>query len=435
MSLVIDTALSDLMSSRHPYPMGSAAVDKMVRAVREHLGMDVAFVSQFRSKDRVFRHVDARQRSPIAAGDTLSLDDGYCQRVVDGRLPELIPDTQDCPDALGLPATAAVPIGSHLSVPIKLSDGSCYGTFCCFSFDADRSLGERDLQIMRVFAEILADQLDRDEARSMLLSERVRRIQSLIADNRLTIAYQPIYSLESNRVAGFECLSRFASEPPRPPNEWFHEAHEVGLGEELEVTAIRLALRGLELMRSPLYLNINCSPSLIESGALSQALRGVDMSRIVVEITEHDSIEDYAPICSQLTPLRAMGLRVAIDDAGAGYASLRHIINTKPDYIKLDISLTQNVDSDPTRRALAAALIAFAGETGARIIAEGVETASELAALRRLGIDKAQGYYLGRPAPLKDSVVLVDDRDSLSTLSESAPEKLGSHLPCQVRNR
>ena len=129
-----------------------AGIDKMLHAVREHLGMDVAFLAEFRAKDRIFRHVDAKTAAPIQAGDTLSLDQGYCQRVVDGRLPQLIKDAAAHPEAAKLPETSAVPIGSHLSVPIRLSDGRVYGTLCCFSFIPDVSLTERDMQMMRVLA-------------------------------------------------------------------------------------------------------------------------------------------------------------------------------------------------------------------------------------------------------------------------------------------
>jgi EAL domain-containing protein (putative c-di-GMP-specific phosphodiesterase class I) len=126
-----------------------------------------------------------------------------------------------------------------------------------------------------------------------------------------------------------------------------------------------------------------------------------DLSRVVLEITEHTTVEDYAKLHEVLRPLRERGMRLSIDDAGAGYSSFRHILRLRPDFIKLDISLTRDIDSDRGRRALAAALIGFARETGAELIAEGVETESELATLRKLGVHKAQGYLLGRPAPFE----------------------------------
>lgn len=131
----------------------------------------------------------------------------------------------------------------------------------------------------------------------------------------------------------------------------------------------------------------------------------------MLEITEHAHVEDYNCLLQAIEPLRARGVRLAVDDAGAGYSSLQHILQLQPDLIKLDIGLTRSIDLDPARRALASALVSFARETGSHIIAEGVETASELAALRSIGVDKAQGYFLGRPMHLEAAVRLFDQQE------------------------
>jgi EAL domain-containing protein (putative c-di-GMP-specific phosphodiesterase class I) len=122
--------------------------------------------------------------------------------------------------------------------------------------------------------------------------------------------------------------------------------------------------------------------------------------RIVVEITEHEAVEDYAALVRSLDTLRGLGCRVAIDDAGAGFASLRHTLQLAPDIVKVDISLTRDIDSDRGRRALASALISFADEMGMTIVAEGIESQAELDTLRELGVIYGQGYFLAEPAPL-----------------------------------
>lgn len=150
---------------------GAENVGGVLRAVRSHLGMDVGFVSEFVGGQRVFRHVDSSLANPpIQEGGSDPLETGYCQRVVDGRLPELMPDTAAVPAAMALPVTAALPVGAHLSVPIRLRDGSVYGTFCCFSFAPDRTLNERDLATLRAFAELAANWIDerRDTARRQI---------------------------------------------------------------------------------------------------------------------------------------------------------------------------------------------------------------------------------------------------------------------------
>lgn len=396
--------LTELISHPAQPSLGTAAVDKVLHAIRDHLGMDVAFVSEFRRSDRIFRHVDARDRTPIQSGDAAPLEQGYCQRVVDGRLPGLIPDTRCVPAAMALPETSAIPIGAHLSVPIRLADGRVFGTFCCFSFAADSSLGERDLKMMQVFAELLADQIDRDMEAQRTLASRTEEISAAITAGQPSIVYQPIFDLAGNRLAGLECLSRFSAEPQRPPDQWYAAAAEVGLAVELELAAIRTALRALPAVPRNTYLAVNCSPQTILNRDLQRQLHSVELARVVLEVTEHDYIQDYPALLSALAPLRALGLRVAIDDAGAGYASLRHVLHIQPELIKLDISLTRNVDKDPKRRALASALIAFARETQARIVAEGVETETELRTLKQLGAGCAQGYFLARPMPLEEAL-------------------------------
>ncbi|MDX6234753.1 MAG: hypothetical protein QOH68_3871, partial [Nocardioidaceae bacterium] len=145
-----------------PGPVGHRAGDALrglVRAAREHLGMDVSFISEFTGGDRVFRVVDSAGRSPVAVGGSDPLEATYCQRVVDGRLPELIHDPMALPAAVELPVTAALPVGAHMSVPLRLSDGRVYGTFCCFRYDPDETLTERDLAVLRVFADVASSYL------------------------------------------------------------------------------------------------------------------------------------------------------------------------------------------------------------------------------------------------------------------------------------
>jgi len=372
-----------------------------LRAIRLHLGMDVAFVSEFINGRRVFRHIDTHlDCPPIRVGDSDPLDASYCQRVVDGRLPELMHNAALLPAALELPATSRLPVGAHMSVPIRLRDGRLFGTFCCFSFTADPSLQERDLVMMRVFADFAGQQIERHLAAERRRSAARERILSALANDMHSIVYQPIYSFSPARIVGVEALSRFAAPPPEPPEVWFKQAADVGLGEHLEIAAIASALGDLRRIPAGAYLALNISPAHVLSGALAHALADYPLARIAIEITEHVAIPDYAGFAEAAAPLRAQGMRLVVDDAGAGYASFRHILKLKPDTIKLDMSMTRDIDTDRTRRALAAALIRFAQEIGSRIVAEGVQTDAELSVLRELGIDAAQGYLLGHPLPL-----------------------------------
>ncbi len=383
-------------------PQGNSVPD-ILHAVREHLKMEVAFVSEFTQGQRVFRYVDSSwSKSPVKVGAGGPLEESYCQRVVDGRLPELINDAQTNPTAAELEATFAVPVGAHMSVPIRLSDGSIYGTFCCFSRSADTSLNLRDLNLMRVFADLAGKMIDRERVAHHNLHDIHQRIHRVLHDDSLHMVYQPIYDLERAAIAGFESLSRFSATPTRSPDLWFNDAHAVGLGVELELKAIEHALQVMPRLNGGLDLAVNASPETILDPRLEKLLSNMDrVSHLVLEITEHAAVERYEEIASRLKPYRDKGLQIAVDDAGAGYASFRHILNLEPDRIKLDMSLTRDIDIDPARRALAAALIHFSADTGSILVAEGVETAAEAATLIELGVEKAQGYFLGRPMTLQ----------------------------------
>lgn len=265
--------------------IGTEAVDRMLNALRAHLDMDVAFVAEFRSSDRISRHVDARDFTPVHPGVAVSLDDGYCQRVVDGRLPRLIPDTMAIAAAMALPETTAIPIGAHLSVPIMLADGTVYGTLCCFSFQAQPTLCDRDLRMMQVLAQLLAEQIDADFSRQRDQLEKTGRIAGALAVGQPDIIYQPIYDLASNQLAGLESLARFMIEPHRPPDHWFAEAADVGMLVDLEIAAIESALRALSRIPSHIYVSVNCSPLTILSHELQELLHTVDLGRVVLEVT------------------------------------------------------------------------------------------------------------------------------------------------------
>lgn len=377
-------------------------VKETLHSVRTLLGMEVAFISQFRDGRRVFRYVDSHgSAGPIRVGDSDPLEESYCQRVVDGRLPELIRDATQIAEALTLPATTALPVGAHLSVPIRFSDGQVYGTFCCFSTFPDGTLNDRDIRAMRLFADMTGKILERQVAEEEVRNESVTRLRAVLDEELFGMVFQPIIRIDRLEVVGYEALTRFSAEPLRTPDQWFNEAAAVGLQEELELAVIRKALQGLADLPDDTYLSLNVSPETLLKGSVASVLEGYPFERLMLEVTEHASVRDYSSIATVLVPMRQRGLRLAVDDAGAGYASFRHILKLRPDAIKLDASLIRKIDTDAGCRALAAAIIRFAEETGSEVVAEGVETEAELQALRELKVNKAQGYLLGRPAPIE----------------------------------
>lgn len=299
---------------------------------------------------------------------------------------------------------------------IDLDDGQQYGLFCCRPPQPESALNGRDLRLMCFFAELADKQIERQYHSRHLRQEMRDRIHALLANDSLAAVYQPIYDTAADRVVGFEALSRFPCGAGRTPEDWFDEAAQVGLGVALEVAACRKLLAGRASLPPEVYLSLNVSPATITSGALARILEGQPLERLVLEITEHTFVREYLDLGSALRPLRARGLRIAVDDAGAGYASFRHILKLAPDVIKLDTSLVRGIDGDRAQRALAAAMIQFAAETGSSIVAEGVETRAELDALRALGATTIQGYLPGRPMALAEAAAWCRPRTEEAVL-------------------
>jgi EAL domain-containing protein (putative c-di-GMP-specific phosphodiesterase class I) len=225
--------------------------------------------------------------------------------------------------------------------------------------------------------------------------EQLRR---LCVDAELETVFQPMIELESNDCFAYEALTRFPLLPARTTSEWFATATELGVGAELELAAISAAISHLRDFPAGAVLAINVSPAVALTDEFFERVAPV-AERLIIELTEHEPVEDYEALVDVLSHLRGLGARIAIDDVGAGFASLRHILRLAPDVLKLDPSLTHGVETDPGSRALTSALVDFARNTGALITAEGIETESELDLLRELGVDHGQGYLLGRPGP------------------------------------
>jgi len=272
-------------------------------------------------------------------------------------------------------------------------------------------------RMRRVNAELQAELDQQAEARRRDEVERdlqQARVEGALHGSALRMVYQPIVDLHTGQIVGVEALARFDTDPLRTPDVWFAEAAEVGLGIDLELAAIDAALAGIEKLPRDVLLSLNVSPETAISPRLVESLARVAGPRIVLELTEHSRIDDYETLVRALDVLRHQGIRIAVDDAGAGYAGLQQILGLRPDVIKLDVDLTGGIDSDPVRRALAASLVKFGADTGAIIVAEGIETVGELRTLQQLGVPWGQGYHLARPAdlPLPSTLVVPGVRMS-----------------------
>lgn len=226
-----------------------------------------------------------------------------------------------------------------------------------------------------------------------------RRVEEILEAHAFWPVFQPVLDLRSGQIIGLEALSRFADGVR--PDLRFAEAHRVGLGLRLEEETLAAAIAAADELPPSAWLSVNTGPELIlDTDRLRRTLAG-SRREIVVEITEHVAIEDYAPLRHALRSL-GPNVRVAIDDAGAGFASFRHVLELEPDFVKLDADLVRGLERDPARQALVVGMRYFAQQTGCTLIAEGIETAEERSMLDSLGIRFGQGYLLGRPAPVAE---------------------------------
>ena len=372
-------------------------IDDILEAAREYLDTDVAFVSEFAGGEQVFRHV-AGDAALFRLSSELRVPMGwmYCKAMTDGVLNEAIPDTSADPIAAAMDVTLEANIGSYVGVPVSLPDGRIWGSMVCVSRQPDLSVGKRDVRFMRMLARIYAEQLEREEREAVARRQRRAQIRAVLREGRLKTVLQPIVDLVSGDAVGYEALARFEGETPQPPDIWFAAAGSVGLGLELELAAVTSALEHLDTLPPDTYLSVNVSPETAVSCEFAALIEG-GTERIVIEVTEHAAIGDYPQFNSSVARLRFTGMRYAVDDAGAGFATFSHILSTKPDIVKLDMSLIRDIHRDLARRALLHGLIYFIEQINATAVAEGVETLEEAESLKRLGVHCAQGYYFGRP--------------------------------------
>ena len=225
------------------------------------------------------------------------------------------------------------------------------------------------------------------------------RVRNALAARAFRIVYQPIVDLAEGVVVAVEALSRFTAEPYGPPDVWFADAWQVGMGAELELAAFEAALADLHHVPAGCRVAVNLSPPVIAHPDLLGYVAAAGPARVVIELTEHVAVHDYDRVRSAVAILRGRGAKLAVDDMGAGFASFRHIVKLAPDIIKLDRELVSGIDADPVRRSVATAMVNFASDVGSDIVAEGIETRGELDAVRALGIRYGQGMLLGAPGP------------------------------------
>jgi diguanylate cyclase (GGDEF)-like protein len=223
-------------------------------------------------------------------------------------------------------------------------------------------------------------------------------LERLIAGEGQRVVVQPIVSVPDATVHAYEALARFDARGTSSPLHWFALADELAMRDRLELACLRAALRVMPDRPAGTAFTINLSAPLLLDPRVTAALDALPaLDGLIIEVTENSLLDDSAEMRAEMARLTARGARFAVDDMGAGYSGLRQITTLRPSYLKLDRSLVTGIDRDPDRGALVGAMVGYARQTGGHLVAEGVETEAELAALVALGVPLVQGFHLARP--------------------------------------
>jgi EAL domain-containing protein (putative c-di-GMP-specific phosphodiesterase class I) len=368
-------------------PVNKAAhdpqIDRLLALARKHLGTEAAFLTTVSGDHQVITAASGTVAAlGVAVGET-------------GPLPGLKPAVEA--DARHHPAREGN-IGSFATAPWYDQAGHVAGMLCCLSRHADPTLDDGTLRYLALLTDLIADHLGSPAGQARRATQQAESaVRRILATAAISLVVQPVVRLTDGVTVAYEALSRFDPAVFATPDLAFAAAADCGLGLDLEMLALEQALEHRDAVPAEAWLGLNLSAATVASPRARTLLLRHAHRRLGVEITEHTPIDDYEELNDHLRPLRAAGINVVVDDAGAGFASLSHILQLRPDTIKLDISLVRAVHEDPVRRALARSLVGFAHEIGAALIAEGVETDAERAALDLLGVVYGQGYLWGRP--------------------------------------
>ncbi|MGY1619752.1 EAL domain-containing protein [Geodermatophilus sp. SYSU D00691] len=364
----------------------------LLDTARERVGTDVAYLADFTDREQRVRlvagHLDTVD---IAAGLSAPIEGTFCVRVLSGLVPPVVnaagrdSRTRDLAEPVG--------IGAYVGAPIRAADGRAVGMLCCLSQSERAQLDADSARFVEFLAELVSQRIgvldDEERARDRFVEE--------LPGRGMRTVFQPIVEIGSGRTVAYEALTRFDGADTATV---FAQAALSGRGTIIERVALAAVLDVLDARPLDVPVSVNLSPdALVDADVLDLLL--TDRPQVVgVEITEHRPIRDYTAVLRVRERLRRAGLPVSVDDAGAGYASLRHVLRLEPDTIKLDAGIVSGVHADPARQALVTAMVGFAEGIGASVVAEGVEVPAERDLLAARGIQLGQGWLWGRPGPL-----------------------------------
>ncbi len=371
--------------------------------------------------DSVLQGVSSQLRKSVRRGDIAARTGGEeFALILPGTGPEA---AQEIAERMRTAVAHLSPAGSELT---------CSAGVAIYPVDADNAgalvqLAEGALYWAKRSGKARTRRFDPDHVRLSGDAPQRSEIERILTERAIQPLFQPVASLTTGRLIGYEALARFPDAPERPPSTWFAQANACGLGPQLEAAAIKAAFEAIG--RAPgTHLAVNVSPSALSTEVVKSVLPD-DLSDVVIELTEHEVYVGDSLLANSLAQLRERGARIAIDDAGAGYAGLKQVMWVRPDIVKLDLELTRAIHSDPVRMALVESLVRFARRVGATVCAEGIENHDDIEVLANLDVPWGQGYAIGRPAPPWSQVSPPAAETCRSALAKALVSTPGGNTP------
>lgn len=231
----------------------------------------------------------------------------------------------------------------------------------------------------------------------------IRELDRILQKELITSFFQPIYSAPSLQIFGIEALSRPETDTSLSnPELFFKAALGFGVYTDIEKLAWRKAFSQWKKLFGQGKLFLNGTPYFIGNNPMNEEFfksLDVDPRHVVIELTERTAIRNHEIFMHKLKALRGLGMQIAVDDVGSGFASLNTVAEVRPDYVKIDLRLIRHINSDELRKNIVQSIITFCHQSGIRTIAEGIEYREELQTVCALGVDAVQGYFLGKPSP------------------------------------
>ena len=266
-----------------PRTEAAQQVAGLLATAKEALGLSVTFLSRLDGTTQHLEVVDSSVPLLFREGATVAQDTSFCQAVLDGRLPAVIADVREHPAAMALPSARFPRLRSFVSVPVRLSDGTLYGTFCAAGLTSDKGLSGRDKALMEVLAAAAAVVIEPGIVARARQEGIEERLLPLMAAGGPTVVLQPIVDLATGRRVGAEALSRFPGAWGMTPDVVFAEAHSIGLGDELELLALERAAGHLAAVTG--YVAMNVSPGTLRTPACSALLGRLPADRVLLELS------------------------------------------------------------------------------------------------------------------------------------------------------